>query len=374
MNSECRCDRLDGGTVVRPYERRHFGNIRRRQSGNWQASYKVDGQSFSLGTFSFKADALAALAEIEVSVNRGTWISPELSMITLSEYATEWLENRHNLSPRTHEHYEYLLRKYILPDLGQRELKEISPPMVRKWHGTHAGKHVSTASKAYRLLSTIMKTAVEDELLNASPCRVRGAGQERAPERPIATVDEVQLLREAMPDRLKIMVDMAVWCQMRRGEIFGLQRSDIDLENRTVNIERSRTYLTTGESLTKSPKTAAGRRKLIIPQRVIPNLAWHLNEFTQCHQEALLVTGLKGEPITAMSFQRAWNKARATINREDLHFHDLRHTGLTLAAATGATTAELMRRAGHASPDAALRYQHATLERDSLLASKLDGL
>ncbi len=74
-----------------------------------------------------------------------------------------------------------------------------------------------------------------------------------------------------------------------------------------------------------------------------------------------------------MSFQRAWNKARATINREDLHFHDLRHTGLTLAAATGATTAELMRRAGHASPDAALRYQHATLERDALLASKLDS-
>ena len=43
-------------------------------------------------------------------------------------------------------------------------------------------------------------------------------------------------------------------------------------------------------------------------------------------------------------------------------------------AATGATTAELMRRAGHASPDAALRYQHATLERDSLLANKLDAI
>ena len=372
MNSECRCDRLDGGTVVRPYERRHFGNIRRRQSGNWQASYKVDGQSFSLGTFSFKADALAALAEIEVSVNRGTWISPELSMITLSEYATEWLENRHNLSPRTHEHYEYLLRKYILPDLGQRELKEISPPMVRKWHGTHAGKHISTASKAYRLLSTIMKTAVEDELLNASPCRVRGAGQERAPERPIATVDEVQLLREAMPDRLKIMVDMAVWCQMRRGEIFGLQRGDFDIQARTVNIVRSRTFLTKGEALIKSPKTAAGKRKITIPQRMMSDLERHLAENTDNSPESFLINGRDGLPISSMAFQRSWKIAREAIGRTDLHFHDLRHTGLTLAAATGATTAELMRRAGHASPDAALRYQHATLERDSLLASKLD--
>ena len=325
MNSECRCDRLDGGTVVRPYERRHFGNIRRRQSGNWQASYKVDGQSFSLGTFSFKADALAALAEIEVSVNRGTWISPELSMITLSEYATEWLENRHNLSPRTHEHYEYLLRKYILPDLGQRELKEISPPMVRKWHGTHAGKHISTASKAYRLLSTIMKTAVEDELLNASPCRVRGAGQERAPERPIATVDEVQLLREAMPDRLKIMVDLAVWCQIRRGEIFGLQRGDFDIQARTVNIVRSRTFLTKGEAMIKSPKTAAGNRKITIPQRMMSDLERHLAENTDNSPESFLITGRDGLPISSMAFQRSWKIAREAIGRTDLHFHDLRH-------------------------------------------------
>ena len=88
---------------------------------------------------------------------------------------------------------------------------------------------------------TIMKTAVEDELLEASPCRVRGAGQERAPEGPIATVDEVQLLREAMPDRIKIMVDMAVWCQMRREEIFGLQRGEFDIHDSAAHDVRSRT-------------------------------------------------------------------------------------------------------------------------------------
>ena len=233
-------------------------------------------------------------------------------MITLSEYATEWLENRHNLSPRTHEHYEYLLRKYILPDLGQRELKEISPPMVRKWHGTHAGKHISTASKAYRLLSTIMKTAVEDELLNASPCRVRGAGQERAPERPIATVDEVQLLREAMPDRLKIMVDMAVWCQMRRGEIFGLQRGDFDIQARTVNIVRSRTFLTKGEAMIKSPKTAAGNRKITIPQRMMSDLERHLAEDTDNTPESFLIDGRDGLLISSMAFQRSWTIAVRT--------------------------------------------------------------
>jgi integrase len=57
-----------------------------------------------------------------------------------------------------------------------------------------------------------------------------------------------------------------------------------------------------------------------------------------------------------------------------MHLHDLRHTGLTFAAATGATTAELMRRAGHASTDAALRYQHATRDRDRVLAKALEDV
>jgi hypothetical protein len=62
------------------------------------------------------------------------------------------------------------------------------------------------------------------------------------------------------------------------------------------------------------------------------------------------------------------------VGRPDLHLHDLRHTGLTFAAATGATTAELIGRAGHASADAALWYQHATRDRDHVLARALEDL
>ena len=57
-----------------------------------------------------------------------------------------------------------------------------------------------------------------------------------------------------------------------------------------------------------------------------------------------------------------------------LRFHDLRHTAATLAAATGATTRELMARIGHSSPAAALRYQHVMKDRDKAVAAVLDGL
>jgi len=62
------------------------------------------------------------------------------------------------------------------------------------------------------------------------------------------------------------------------------------------------------------------------------------------------------------------------VGVEHLHFHDLRHTGNTLAATTGASTKELMVRIGHANPRAALIYQHATAERDKAIAESLSEL
>ena len=169
-------------------------------------------------------------------------------------------------------------------------------------------------------------------------------------------------------------MQLATWCQLRRGEILGLRRRDIDLLHETLRIEQSRTFTRDGSSLTKSPKTVAGRRTLSIPENVLNTLARHLNDFTQPDKDALLFTTDSGNPLTAASLQRAWSRARVVALRPDLHLHDLRHTGLTLAAATGATTAELMHRAGHASASAALRYQHATRDRDHVLAGALAQL
>ena len=71
---------------------------------------------------------------------------------------------------------------------------------------------------------------------------------------------------------------------------------------------------------------------------------------------------------------RVFYPAREAAGRPDLRFHDLRHTGATLAAATGATLAELMARLGHSTPGAAMRYQHASADRDRVIAEALSKL
>ena len=78
-------------------------------------------------------------------------------------------------------------------------------------------------------------------------------------------------------------------------------------------------------------------------------------------------------PFHAEAFGRHWRRALAAVEGlpPGLVFHDLRHTGNTLAAGTGASTRELMARMGHASPRAALIYQHASAERDRAIAEAL---
>jgi len=354
--------------------RRHFGTVRKRPSGRWQAIYWHEGGLHSAGTFTAKADALARLSTIEADFRRGAWIDPSAGQITLKQYANEWIARRPVLAVRTRELYEDLLRIHILPSLGQTTIAGLTPSKVRGWNAQLTAKHPSTASKAYRLLSTMMRNAVDDDLIIKSPCKVIGAGTEHAAERPIASVAEIAALSEAMPARLQLLVELASWCQLRRGEILGLKRCDIDLMHATIRIERSRTFKRDGSSLTKSPKTSSGRRILSIPSNVLKTFEVHLNDFTASDKDALLFTSESGTPLTATSLQRAWSRARSSIGRPDLHLHDLRHTGLTLAAATGATTAELMHRAGHASASASLRYQHATQDRDHVLANALAEL
>ena len=73
--------------------------------------------------------------------------------------------------------------------------------------------------------------------------------------------------------------------------------------------------------------------------------------------------------------QKHWARARDAVDLpEGFRFHDLRHTANTLTAATGASTRDLMFRMGHASAQAALRYQHATRQRDTEIAKSLGEL
>ena len=362
--------------ILEAVPKRHFGSVRKLPSGRYQVRYRPAPEAplrSAPQTFKTKADANAWLTRTEGDLLKGEWIDPRAGRITLRDYSTVWLERRPDLRPSTAAKYRDLLDRHILPSLGDSLMSSLQPSAVRAWWAALHADKPATAAGAYRLLSTICRTAVADQVIVRTPCTVKGGGVEKAAERPTAKVAELAAAVAAVPEKYQAALLLAAWCQLRRSEILGLQRRDVDELHATLKVQRG-LVVHGGQKAIGRPKTDAGVRTVAIPSNVVEVLSKHLEEHVGVEATAWLFAGRDGQPITPRTLDRIWERARGSIGRPDLRLHDLRHTGLTLAAATGATTAELMLRAGHASPAAALRYQHATEDRDRVLADALAAL
>lgn len=320
-------------------------------------------------TFDTKADANAWLDDQSSEIRKGAWIDPKAGQLGFRKYAERWLDSR-NLAERTRDLYDYNLEHYIYPTFENLTLSQIGPVDVRTWFAPLSQRIPTTAAKCYRLLSTILKTAVEDELILRNPCRVKGASSEPESERPVLSRAELDSLVAAAPRRVRLLFLLAAYCQLRRGELLGLRRRDINLLHGTLTVHLTRGR-SAGREVVKAPKSAAGRRTIAIPSVISDQVADHLQSFTASSPDALLFMGKYGKPLHIQTLSEQFSRARHSIGRDDLHLHDLRHTGLTWFAIAGATTKELMARGGHASPNAALRYQHATQDRDKALAEMM---
>src|ERR1700738_2369794 len=157
--------------------RREYGTVRKLPSGRSQARYRNRGGRLvpAAETFSTKGDAAAWLAKAQTDRARGDFIDPPAGRVTLAAFAEQFLAER-VLAERTTETYRGLLQGHILPTLGDIEIGQLAPGTIRAWNARLARRYPSTAAKAYRLLRTILNTAVTDEMIVRNPCRVEGAG------------------------------------------------------------------------------------------------------------------------------------------------------------------------------------------------------
>lgn len=361
-----------------------FGHVRKLPSKRFQASYQgPDGLRHLAGkTFATKLDAEGWLAVESRLVASGDWRSPvarrtaqAAARVTLADYAATWLRQR-SLKPRTVALYRDLLERRILPPLGQHQIGELTPAVVRDWYAKLDDSKPRQRAHAYALLRTICTTAVGDELLSANPCHIRGAGQaKRASETEPATLDELAVIVAEMPTRLRLMVVLAAWCAMRYGELAELRRLDLDLGKGVVRIRRAVVWVD-GVAIVGDPKSEAGKRDVTIPPHVLPAVTAHLAAMGTGEGNALLFPA-PTDPTRHLQSPRMYayfNRARRAAGRPDLRFHDLRHTGAVYATRAGASLAEVMARLGHSTANAAMRYQHAAKGRDAEIADALSKL
>lgn len=130
-----------------------------------------------------------------------------------------------------------------------------------------------------------------------------------------------------------------------------------------------------GSSRIGPVKTASSVRTVHYPSALQEAVLEHLEKHTGTALADHLFSSPRGggEPLSYGGYLHMFKRAAAAADLGGLKPHDLRHTGATLAAGTGATTRELMARLGHTSPTVAMRYQHAAKERDRSIADALAG-
>nr|WP_323379537.1 tyrosine-type recombinase/integrase [Streptomyces durbertensis] len=296
--------------------------------------------------------------------------------MSFKEYATAWLRDR-KLADRTRERNESVMRLHILPTFGAWSVADVTTAWVRGWRGKllAAGVGEPTVVKAYQLLRALMNTAVDDELIRRNPCRIKGADRYDVPERPVLTVAEVFALADSIAPRYRLLVLLAAFTTLRFGELAALRRRDIDLEGLAVTVRRAQAELQDGRLFDTAPKSAAGVRSVSFPAELLDAVTHHLEHFAAPGRDGHVFVGPQGGQLRRSNFRDDWIEARKAAGvTAELHFHDLRHTGNTLASTAGASTRELMTRMGHSSSRAALIYQHMTSGRDRAVADRLGAM
>jgi integrase len=360
-------------------KREAFGSITKLTSGNYRVRCTgPDGKRRS-ATFKTKADARAFLATQQADVVRKQWRAPEAGKRTVGAYAADYLA-RSDLRESTRALYAGLWRLHLADHWADVAVGDVTPAKVRGWHTAAAKTTGATAlAQAYRLLRSILNVAVHDDVIAANPCRLRNASTPKAtrPSRAL-TAPEARALadhfgRDSRTARYRALVLVLAFGGLRFGEATALRRCDVLDDGARLRVERSVRYLD-GRWVVGEPKTDAGRRTVSLPPSVASVLADHLYQYVPEDDEALIFGTSTSTFLHSANFGQTFRRAVRAVGLPPVRPHELRHTGATLAAATGATTKELMRRMGHATPAAALIYQHAADHRDEEIARALDGL
>ena len=310
--------------------------------------------------------------EQEHARDRGSMHDPRAGRISLAEWVDEWREIRNGLRPNTVRIYETNLKKHILPTLGTVELASVDRARLLRWLADLGRTELAPATvhQAYRVLRTVLASAVEVGRITSNPA----AGRSIAPrlskvELRIPSPDEVATLAETIEPRYRALVLVAAYCGLRRGELAGLRWQKVDLVRRRLQVVEQLDR----QGQTGPTKTDAGRRTVPIPSFVVEALEGHLSA-RYSESPGLVFTAANGGAVDVGRFRtEVWVPACKAVGLDGLKLHDLRHACASTMIASGADLKRVQEVMGHGSATLTLdTYGHLLPDRLDDLADRMD--
>lgn len=359
----------------------------------WRVRY-TDRQGFqrSLSGFTSERQARDYAADLVRDRRRGTWVDPADGRVTFSAWAASWVLAL-NVAERTEENYRRNLRRHLLPRWADTPLAAISPLDVSDWVGAlrAAGYAPNTVNTMLKLLSQVLGDAVDARLIGQNPVRRRPHRGPRVitpvAERVWAMPEQVVQLAEnatALADpSMGLLLITAAWTGLRWGEISGLQRRKLRLDDGVLLVDRyvGGLHESSGRMWLGPPKTNASVRTVTLPPFLIGLLQEHLEQT----DGVALFSGPRGGWLRRSNVDRRILRPAADGNqtvprprvplspvRPGLTFHGLRHSHKTWLIADGVPEIAQAKRLGHHLHDRVIEtYSHVAREVEQRL---LDGL
>ncbi len=346
-----------------------------RRNGRYRARYRDSLGKQRSKTFTRKDDAHRFLREVQVDIERGNWLDPRGANITVKQWSEEFLSLARRLEITTQQTYRRDLDRYILPRFGTYRIGNLPAAEIEAWllDEIDAGLSSSSVHRHYRTLRRMLQVAVEKEKIPSNPCDRVQAPRVATREMNFLSWNEVALLAEAHPDRYRTLIYLAVDTGMRWSELIGLRRNAVELRERKIRVTEQLIRLGAGQWLRKKPKTKSSVRSITIATFTASSLADHLERFSQQGSDGLVFANVAGNPLIASSFQTHYFGPALQQAGITCRFHDLRHTSVALAIASGAHPKAIQMRMGHSSISVTLdRYGHLFPELDEAIAASFD--
>lgn len=268
-----------------------------------------------------------------------------------------------------------VLQTHILPFFGSKPINEIKASDVRRWQAklmSSPNNYSQTYLKKINTeLNSIINYAKRFYDLNTNPCGKAGTiGKAKAEEMDYWTYDEYIAFREGVKDKSLsyICFEVLYWTGMREGELLALSPADIDLDNKTISINRTYQRIE-GKDVFTSPKTRKSKRKIPIPDFLCQELSDYIQSRYMLDADERLF------PVTKSYLSHEMIRGCKNTGVKKIRIHDIRHSHASLLINQGCDVLMLADRLGHEKVSTTLNtYSHLFPHKQQELVHSLESL
>ena len=363
------------------------GNIRKRTDNTWEGRITIGGKRMSVYGKT-KEEVRKKLTSAQWELDNNIFVNTPADL-TVEGWLRAWLANcsSHMTHSSSYQRRQYA-RLYIIPYIGDKKLKDLSPNDVRGLYTVlvKRGLADNTIRNARNVLRAALNQAVDDEIIKKNVAQKILPPQSTKPPKEIKALSDEEVVRLCDALRKETwgpMLFVDLFTGMRKSELLGLTWDCVDFKNQTIHLYRQLRLLEGTGHYAFTPLKNKKERNVYPPECVFEALKSvqkkQLEQQLRCgdgwqNEDGFVFTKEDGTHLSHKGIYQAFKRVAKQIGVPEARVHDLRHTYATLSLQNGVDPKTISQMLGHATVKFTLDvYTHLTNSSARNAAEKMQN-